>query len=81
LPDQKTRAARYQAYARQVIDKPWLVGHHWFQWVDQPPEGRFDGENNNFGLVNERDQPYEAVTAAMRALRREVYRVLQPPPK
>ena len=81
LPDQKTRAARYEAYARQVIDKPWLVGHHWFQWVDQPPEGRFDGENNNFGLVNERDQPYEAVTAAMRALRREVYRVLQPPPK
>jgi agarase len=41
------------------------VGWHWFEWVDQPAEGRFDGENN--GLVSEQDVPYLELTSAMGA--------------
>ena len=26
------------------------------------PEGRFDGEDNNWGLVSESDTPYQALT-------------------
>jgi len=49
------------------------VGNHWFEWCDEPKEGRFDGENSNYGLVNIHDQPYkqfvEAVQAANQAAR------------
>jgi hypothetical protein len=58
LPNQKARADAFEAYVRKLLDKPWFVGHHWFLYADQPPEGRFDGENNNFGLINEQDKPY-----------------------
>lgn len=32
-----------------------MQGLHWFQWVDQPAAGRWDGENSNLGLVNKDD--------------------------
>ena len=35
--------------------KPTLVGYHWFEHADQPAEGRFDGENSNFGTVTIND--------------------------
>jgi agarase len=37
---------------------PFVVGAHWFKYADEPAEGRFDGENSNYGLVNIRDEPY-----------------------
>ncbi|MEJ2007377.1 MAG: hypothetical protein P8Z30_04335 [Acidobacteriota bacterium] len=47
---------------------PEAVGYQWFEWCDEPSQGRFDGENSNYGLVNIKDQPYKefvtAVTAA-----------------
>ena len=43
---------------------PWVVGAHWFKWQDQPPGGRFDGEDNNWGLVDLTDQPWPEVTGA-----------------
>jgi hypothetical protein len=50
---QAQRAQGYRNYTTTLITHPALVGFHWFQWVDQPAEGRFsDGENSNFGLVN-----------------------------
>ena len=36
-----------------------------FQYFDQPKEGRFDGEDNNFGLVNTKDEVYEMVTQSI----------------
>jgi hypothetical protein len=59
VPNQKARADAFEAYVQKLIEKPWFVGHHWFLYADQPREGRFDGENNNFGLVSEKDEPYE----------------------
>jgi hypothetical protein len=46
---------------------PEAVGYHWFEWSDEPKEGRFDGENSNYGLVNIADQPYESFVEAVRA--------------
>ncbi|MCP4877332.1 MAG: hypothetical protein GY896_17875 [Gammaproteobacteria bacterium] len=34
--------------------------------MDQPATGRFDGEDNNFGLVDITDEPYDIVTTRMR---------------
>lgn len=73
LADQDERAAAFRNYMQCVIDAPWLVGAHWFEHADQPAAGRFDGENNNFGLVTEGDEVYEEVVAASAEMHRRSY--------
>jgi hypothetical protein len=60
------QGAAYRAYAGRMIDLPYVVGHHWFQWMDQPREGRRDGENQWIGVVDINDDLREPLTAAMR---------------
>jgi len=68
VPDQLARAKAYAAYVTRLESLPEAVGYHWFEWVDEPREGRFDGENSNYGLVDIQDRPYrefvQAVTKA-----------------
>ncbi|MFZ1865625.1 MAG: hypothetical protein WAU39_15485 [Polyangiales bacterium] len=56
---QVERAAAYDDYVQNCFAAPYIVGHHWFEYVDQPVGGRGDGENNNFGLVTVGDEPYD----------------------
>ncbi|MCP4805147.1 MAG: beta-agarase [Proteobacteria bacterium] len=62
LADQTARADAFEDYVREAQATPWIVGTHWFAWVDQPADGRFDGEDNNWGLVSESDVPYAELT-------------------
>lgn len=64
------QAAAYRAYAERVIALPYVVGHHWFQWMDQPREGRRDGENQWIGVVDIHDELREHLAAAMRDVNR-----------
>lgn len=73
LPNQEARAVAYEAFVRRLLARPWFVGHHWFQWADQPREGRFDGEDNNFGLVSLDDEPYAALVQRLAPLSRAAY--------
>ncbi|GAG37117.1 unnamed protein product, partial [marine sediment metagenome] len=41
-------------------------GADWFQWNDEPPSGRGDGEDVNFGIVDIHDEPYEHMVEAIR---------------
>jgi hypothetical protein len=67
VPTQQIRAERCAHYVDLWMRRPFFVGYHWFEWVDEPKEGRFDGENGNYGLVNIRDEPYQVfVDAASR---------------
>jgi len=59
---QRERAYLAARYALKVIELPFVVGYHWFQYTDQPREGRFDGENSNFGLVKIDDEPWDLLT-------------------
>ena len=59
VPTQKARAKKYRKYTSLWSGLPWFVGYHWFRYMDEPKEGRFDGENGNYGLVNIEDEPYE----------------------
>ncbi|MCS6771941.1 MAG: hypothetical protein NZ740_07945 [Kiritimatiellae bacterium] len=70
VPTQRDRAARYEAYVGAASRHPAVVGWHWFCWADQPPGGRFDGENSNYGLVDLNDQPYLELVGAMERLHR-----------
>jgi hypothetical protein len=66
---QQERASAYANYVAPLYeDAPWVVGDYWFEYVDEPAGGRFDGENNNFGLVTVNDQPYQALVDEMEVL-------------
>jgi hypothetical protein len=59
-PNQTARAAAYTDYTAPLYEHaPWVVGDEWFEYVDEPQGGRFDGENNNFGVVDVENQPYQ----------------------
>lgn len=68
-PDQTTRTAAYTDYIAPLYEySPWVVGDEWFEYVDEPQGGRFDGENNNFGVVNVENQPYQDLVGQMQIL-------------
>jgi len=58
---QAERAKYYEEYVKAMMKQPFIIGYHWFQYSDQPLEGRFDGENSNFGLVTIQDEPWETL--------------------
>jgi hypothetical protein len=59
---QRERAAGLANALRNFARFPNVVGAHWFQYSDEPFGGREDGEDYNFGLVDNADRPYEEVT-------------------
>jgi hypothetical protein len=72
FPIVATQAERAQALSntlQSLARLPYVVGADWFQYYDEPPQGRsLDGEDYNFGLVDIHDRPYADVTAAFGAL-------------
>ena len=47
-----------------MLSLPFMVGHAWFMWVDQPALGfnKYFHEDCNYGLVSEEGVPYAALT-------------------
>ncbi len=66
VANQQARAKAYADYVTRLESLPEAVGFHWFEWVDEPKEGRFDGENSNYGLVNINDKPYPEFVDAVK---------------
>jgi hypothetical protein len=64
VPTQAERVRGAVAAARRFAREPNLVGMHWFQYHDHPTGGRADGEDQNFGLVDLDDRPYEELVEA-----------------
>jgi hypothetical protein len=50
--DGAAQAAAFAAYMDGLLTLRFVVGEHWFQWMDQPVEGRADGENQLIGVVS-----------------------------
>ena len=71
MPTQAERAVAYRRYAVAAVSQPAIVGFHWFEHADQPAEGRFDGENSNFGIVTINDEVYEKLTQTMKSVNAE----------
>lgn len=70
---QAERAARYAKYVKQWMSKPFFVGYHWFRYMDEPKEGRFDGEDGNYGLVDIKDEPYAPFVKAVTQVNQSVW--------
>ncbi len=67
VPNQAARALAYRNFVTRLEAFPEAVGYAWFEWCDEPREGRFDGENSNYGLVNVEDKPYQAFVTGLEA--------------
>ena len=76
---QEDRADAFEEQVRAWQQAPWIVGYHWYRWVDDPPLGRFDGEDNNWGLIDVADQPYEVMDARTAVMGAEVAQLLRVP--
>jgi hypothetical protein len=61
---QKERADGFRNTVQALLRLPYVVGADWFQYYDEPADGRYDGENFNFGLVDIWDRPYTQLTKA-----------------
>jgi hypothetical protein len=75
-----TQAERARGAARAVLRLeavPNAIGVHWFQYADEPPGGRVDGEDYDFGLVDVDDHPYERLVDALRGSNREILQRLR----
>jgi len=69
---QEERGVAYRFYVENALADPSIVGAHWFEWIDEPSTGRFDGENYNIGLVDVTDRPYVELLDAAKATHRAV---------
>ena len=70
---QEARAAAYERYVTSALNNPYLVGTHWFQYMDQATTGRGDGENYQIGLLTACDSPYPETIAAVRRIGEAMY--------
>ncbi|MBU3005411.1 beta-galactosidase [Paraglaciecola arctica] len=72
--NQKDRAKMFEDYMQSVIDNPYFVGAHWFQYMDSPITGRaYDGENYNVGFVNVTDTPYPHMVESAKTVNSKIY--------
>ena len=63
---QEDRAAGFQAYVEALAALPGCVGFHWFEYRDEPKEGRrLDGENSNYGIVKLDGTPWTVLVHRM----------------
>lgn len=72
---QEQRAVAASSQARAFAVFPFVVGYHWFQWMDEPTFGRDDGEDYNMGLVDIHDVPYAELTGAFTAANAEADKI------
>lgn len=63
----EAQAVAYRAYTDRMLSLPYVIGYHWFQWMDQPFEGRAaGGENQWIGVVDIDDDLRAPLADAMR---------------
>lgn len=71
FPVVQTQAERARGFANtteRLARTPAVIGAHWFQYSDEPPKGRGDGENYDFGLVDVNNRPYPDLTRTAHSL-------------
>jgi hypothetical protein len=75
LPIQADRARHFQNYVVAGLSDLSLVGYHWFEHADQPAQGRFDGENSNYGIVSINDDSYLELMQMMKIVNAEAEQI------
>lgn len=73
--NQTERGVAYRYYVENAAANPAIIGTHWFQWGDQPPTGRNDGENYNIGFIDVTDRPYSELVEAAKEIFKQLFNV------
>ncbi len=73
LETQADRAASYAALVTDIATVPYVIASHWFEFSDQSSQGRFDGEDSNYGIVDIHNNPYTELLAAMKSANAQVH--------
>lgn len=71
--NQGERARAIELFVRNLLSRPYAVGYDFFMWHDMPNPGNdkdYAGEDCNYGLVNEKDEPYALLTDAFARVNR-----------
>jgi hypothetical protein len=72
VADDQQRGHCYARCVEMLGELPFVVGCHWFQYYDEPTQGRKDGESCNFGFVDVDDRIYEGLAGAATAANAQV---------
>lgn len=75
VANQTARGEAFRYYMEQGFVRPEIVGLNWFEWLDEPINGRYDGENFNIGVMDICHQPYKELTDAITATNERLYKV------
>jgi hypothetical protein len=67
------RARKYNYFIQSCLGNPFIVGAHYFQYLDQPTVGRADGENFSCGFLNICDRPYPEMVNISRQIGNNLY--------
>lgn len=70
---QAHRGELYTTYVESALLNPYIVGTHWFQYGEQPPTGRGDGENYNVGIVDLADKPFPELVKHVKEIGYRMY--------
>lgn len=77
---EQERQWRYRNYVEGAAALGYVVGTHWFDYVDQAATGRWfeglNGESYNTGLINVADRPYKTFLAGAMETHNNVYDVM-----
>lgn len=78
---QEQRALAARRTLESLAGLPYVVGIDWFQFYDEPTNGRDDGEDFNFGLVDVEGRPYQALTSVFTHFAPLTLRAMTPKPR
>jgi hypothetical protein len=76
---QADRGRFYENFTLSLLASRGCVGWHWFKYIDNDPaDTKSDPSNrdSNKGILNNRYEPYEDLTAAMRRINTRAYRLI-----
>jgi hypothetical protein len=76
VSSQAERGKAYRNYVEHGLSRNELIGVHYFQWLDQPIFGRFDGENYNIGVLSITHVPYGEKLEAMKQTNLSIYEII-----
>ncbi|MHB1460374.1 MAG: beta-galactosidase [Armatimonadota bacterium] len=79
VPNQKAKGEKYAQWVTTWAKTPYFVGCHWFKYMDEPKEGRFDGENGNYGLADIEDAPYTPFVSLVTKANKQLVTLHTPP--
>jgi hypothetical protein len=74
---QRQKARCFEVYQKTFFATPFVVGSDYFMWVDEPALGISSTfpEDSNYGLVNEKDEPYREFVEAVKEINGRVYEI------